>query len=373
MDHSSQWQSVLGAVRAYRAPLRFCLRVTAAGLAAFAIGQVLALPLHGLWVVLTAIVVMQTSAGGSLRATVDYLIGTLCGAVYAALIGVLIPHETELAQAGILALAIVPLALTAAIKPSFRVAPFSAVLVLLISGGPGGQGPIQSAIARFSQVALGGAIAVAISLLVFPERANRLGLQAAAGILDQFAGVLAAFFAGFARQLDANEIRRMQDELGAAVAHFQAIAAEARHERFVRLMAEPDPAPLSRALLRLRHDLIIIGRAANAPFPETIAPRLEPRLSRLGAEAGKFLHGSATALAGRRRPPVLEAVDSALEGYMSEIAALRGEGLTRPLTSPQLEQLFALSFALEQMRQNFSDLQRCAREYARKSGRRGAR
>jgi uncharacterized membrane protein YgaE (UPF0421/DUF939 family) len=41
--------------------------------------------------VLTAVVVTQVSVGGSLRATLDYVVGTLAGAVYAAAVGVLAP------------------------------------------------------------------------------------------------------------------------------------------------------------------------------------------------------------------------------------------------------------------------------------------
>jgi uncharacterized membrane protein YccC len=99
---------------------------------------------------------------------------------------VLIPHATAAAQALVLALALAPLALAAAISPSFRVAPFSAVIVLLI-GGDIGASPIMSAVTRVSEVALGGLVAVAVSLLVFPERAHRLGLEAAAGILRKMA------------------------------------------------------------------------------------------------------------------------------------------------------------------------------------------
>ena len=360
------WQRVRALVRAHRAQLRFCLRMTVAGLAAFAIAQALTIPLHGLWVVLTAVVVMQMSAGGSLRATVQYLVGTLGGAVYAGIVGVLIPHTTVLSQAGVLALTIAPLALAAAVNPNFRVAPVSGVLVLLISGQLG-EGPIESAVTRVFEVALGGAVAVTVSLLVFPERAHRLGVRAAVRIVEQFARVLPKFLAGFAHKLDAEEIRRIQDDLGAAVASFQAIAAEAEHERLVRLLPEADPGPLSRALLRLRHDLVIIGRAAATPLPESVALRLEPLLSRLGAAASDFLRGCAGALARRGKPPALDAVDAALAAYTAEIESLRSEGVTRALSGGELEQLFALGFALDQLRRNFTDLQRCAQENARKS------
>ena len=43
--------------------LRFCVRVTTSAILAFALSQVFAIPLHGLWAVLTAVVVTQMSQG----------------------------------------------------------------------------------------------------------------------------------------------------------------------------------------------------------------------------------------------------------------------------------------------------------------------
>jgi uncharacterized membrane protein YccC len=88
------WTQLISRFHAHRTQLRFCVRMTFVGLFAFAIAQLLRIPLHGLWVVLTAVVVTQMSAGGSLRATVEYMIGTLSGVVYAGAIGLLIPQTT---------------------------------------------------------------------------------------------------------------------------------------------------------------------------------------------------------------------------------------------------------------------------------------
>jgi uncharacterized membrane protein YccC len=65
---------------------------------ALAIGSSLNFPLHGSWMVLTAVVMTQVSVGGSLRASLDYVVGTLAGAVYAAAVGVLVPHVTAIGQ-----------------------------------------------------------------------------------------------------------------------------------------------------------------------------------------------------------------------------------------------------------------------------------
>jgi hypothetical protein len=158
---------------------------------------------------------------------------------------------------------------------------------------------------------------------------------------------------------------RIQDDIGKAVSALQAIMDEAKRERLVNIVAEPDPGPLSRTLLRLRHDLVIIGRAAVVPLPDILAQRLGPTLTRLGANASNFLHGCATALTLRSDPPPFDGVEVALKTYTSEIASLRAEGLTHSLSISEVERLFALGFALEQLHQHFTDLERCVREAAR--------
>jgi Putative transposase len=52
------------------------------------------------------------------------------------------------------------------------------------------------------------------------------------------------------------------------------IGAEARRERLIYLAWGPDPGPLLRTLIRLRHDLVMLGRAAIEPLPETFQLRL---------------------------------------------------------------------------------------------------
>jgi len=371
MHASAIWHRFRALVRSSKPRWRFAARVTASGLLAYAAAGVLQLPLRGIWMILTAIVVTNASAGGSLRATLQYIIGTVGGAVYAAILGILIPRGTPLAEAGVLALAIAPLGLIAAFNPNFRVAPFSAVLVLLLAG-QFGEGPIESAITRTSEVALGGIIAVIVSLLVFPERALQLRLKAAVGLLRRFARDLPQLVAGCIGGLDPAENSRIQNDIGAAVADFQQITTEAQHEQMITLAAQPDPGPLSRTMLRLRHDLVTIGRASIKPLPETLRSRLGAPLMRVGAAASEFIDASATALNKRNAPPSLDAFEAALAAYIAEVEAARSEGLTAPLTANEVEPLFALGFTLEQLRQNFIDLQRCVRDYARRPARKKA-
>jgi uncharacterized membrane protein YccC len=82
----------------------------------------------------------------------------------------------------VLAAALAPLALLAAIKPSFTVAPFTAVMVLLVPMLTH-ISPLESAYYRVIEVALGGVVALAVSFLVFPERAHGLLIEAGARLL----------------------------------------------------------------------------------------------------------------------------------------------------------------------------------------------
>jgi hypothetical protein len=145
------------------------------------------------------------------------------------------------------------------------------------------------------------------------------------------------------------------------------ILAEAQRERLMNLLAAPDSAPLARTLLRLRHDLVIIGRSAAAPLPKAFAECLGPPLIDVGERASAYLLKSARALASRSSAPSLKVFEETLAIYNSEIASLRRQGLTLKLSIDEAEQLFALGFALEQLHRNFSDLERCVEEWARAS------
>jgi ribosomal protein S18 acetylase RimI-like enzyme len=142
------------------------------------------------------------------------------------------------------------------------------------------------------------------------------------------------------------------------------MAAEATHERITRLGAEPDQRPLLRTMLRLRHDLVMIGRAGMAPLPEPFRSRLGAYLARVSETAADYLRASATVLLARQGSPSLDPVESALDGHAAEFAALRREGFTRRLSDEAVERIFALGFALDQLRLHLRDLARCVAELA---------
>jgi uncharacterized membrane protein YccC len=263
----------------------------------------------------------------------------------------------------VLALAVAPLALLAATNPRIKVAPITAIIVLLVPELTHTT-PVASAIDRVLEVAVGGLAGFVVSFLLLPSRAHGQAADTAARVLDHMARALRALLAGLSQGHDMDALHRIQDGIGHSLVRLSTISAEAEHERAARIAAEPDTAPLTRTLLRLRHDLVMIGRAAQLPPPQALQGRLRAPLEQIGGAVGDYLQASGGALRARRNPPPRDAIEAALDAYTGEIAALRGEGLTRGLSAETAERVFALGFAFEQMRQNLKDLERCVTEWA---------
>src|SRR6267142_527565 len=342
--------------------LGLCLRVTISAVLTFATAHLLNLAI-ALWAVLTAIILTQLNVGRSVKDTTDYFIATVCAAIYAAVVGTLVPHADEISLLAALAIAVAPAALLAALNTRFSAAPFTVVLVLLAPTITHAA-PLASALERVMEVAVGGIIGLLVSILVLPARAYNLVIEAAAQILEVMARLLPALFAKFTQPVDDALILSAQNEITAAFMQLEAIAAEAKHERMTRFTAEADQGPLLRTVLRLHHDLVMIARAALVPLPEAFHARLEPLLARAAEAAADYLRACVSALRARRGPPALDAVAAALDAYDSEMAALRREGATRELPVDAVEHLFTLGFALDQLRAHLKDLARCVSEFA---------
>jgi uncharacterized membrane protein YccC len=355
------WRWLRGRPGLRRVHLALALRITVAAILSQVLAQLFGLPLP-LWAVLTAVIVTQMSVGRSLKASGDYLAGTLGGAIYGGAVAVLVPHQSELSLLIVMVIAVAPLALLAAGRPNMNVVPITAIIILLLPAMTHAS-PLASAIDRVLEVALGAVVGLLVSFLVLPSSAHRQMRQAGARILDLMAQALAALIDGLRHGLDADELHRLQDGIGQGLTELNTIGGEAERERRARLSSEADTGPLRRTLLRLRHDLVIVGRAASTPLSGPMQARLAPRLDAIAAAAAGYLRDCSTALRAHRGPPPIDAFERALEAYDREVETVRAEGLTRALSADGAERFFAVGFALEQMHQNLLDLGRVVGEW----------
>lgn len=356
---------LLDRMRSRKIQLALAIRITIAATAAYAVASALHLLLP-LWAVLTSLIVTQMSVGRSLKATRDYMLGTIGGAIYGGAIAVFIPHSSEAALLALLVLAVAPLALIAAINPSLTAATVTAVIVLLVPAMNHAD-PLASTIDRVSEVAVGAVVGLLVSFLVLPSRAVGQTRLNASHLLELIADVFAELLASLTRGRDNDALHRLQDGIGSALAALNATGSEAERERSARLSSGPDTGPLLRTILRLRHDVVMLGRATVVPLPAGLQTRLTGPLSEVSVAITQFLRSAATALRAGAGAPPIRPVHLALRHYADEVAAVRHDGLIRGQPGETAERFYALGFSLEQMRQNLADLDRVVGEWAEKS------
>ncbi|MBN8995775.1 MAG: FUSC family protein [Rhizobiales bacterium] len=352
---AERWKSGIAWLGTRRAEMRLAVRV--------AVARLLALP-QGYWAVFTAVIVTQASIGGSLKATVDRFIGTLGGAIYGGLVAMAIAHEGPAGLGIALVVALLPLGFVSAIDARFRVAPVTAVIVLLSPVGHQAS-PIDFTIDRIIEISIGSIVALAVSLVILPARAHSALTETTAAFLRQLGDFLVLVLASFTSEPDKAAVLKLQIATRRAITKLDGIAEEARRERASHLSDDPDPDPVVRTSTRVRNDIIMLARAGMAPLPAPADAKLAAPLGEVANAGRAFLAALGTSFAERTPPPSLEAFDAALRAYHAEIATLRRDGAFRPLKGDVVGRVFALGFALDQLRQNASDLADRASEFAR--------
>ncbi len=341
-------KSALAVAAARRGELRHAVRVSAAAGAAFAFATLLKLP-QGYWAVFTAVIVVQASLGATIAASIERFMGTVVGALagaVAAYFHILWPQFGGL----ILCVTVAILAFIAAVRPTLKVAPVTAVIMLI--GATTSMDPWTAALFRVVEITVGSLVGVAATLLIFPARAHgeiveqvRQIAKINGELLDHYAKLLRgqASDLSTAMSFDANR---------AAMAKLQTAMAEADREAATRLSLRSAPEALPRTLWRQRNDIVMIGRALAAPV--AIARLAEPAAAMIDA-ATRFLTQIAGLMENGARPDRL-AFSEAHVAFQATIETLRAEGAIRDLPFDDAARVFGLVFAIENLHANLGDL-----------------
>jgi uncharacterized membrane protein YccC len=176
---------------------RHAIRVSSAVVAAYALATLLRLP-QGYWAVFTAVIVVQSSLGATITASIERFMGTVVGALAGA--GAAMIHA-RFPEAGGLILAVTAalLAFLAAVRPAFKVAPITAVIMLI--GTTTHMDPLVAAFLRTAEITVGSLVGIAATLLIFPARAHATVVENA----QKVAGLLAELLEHYALKLKGGE------------------------------------------------------------------------------------------------------------------------------------------------------------------------
>ncbi len=358
------WQAFALWLRRHNGEIRVGVRATVAAVLSYALASALHLP-QPYWSVIATLLVIQGTVGASLQSSLDWLVGTIGGAIYGSVVGWLIPHDDPVAAGLALAVGLAPLAFLAAINGRYRIAPVTAVIALIVPRGPE-VGAIAFTLERTAEIGLGAVVAVAVALLVLPARSHGLLAGAASRVLDAIAGLLPLLAARTVSvQMDNAKALAAFADVRAKMTALDAAAEESRRERQIRLTDDPDPDALVWAVIRTRNDAIVLFRATSRPLPALLAADLGPIIGAAAETAAEIIRGAAAAFAARKSPPDPAAFGTAHRVYADRIEALRASGEIRTFPTEVVEQLFSLAFALEQLRVDIAELCRQCAAYAR--------
>jgi uncharacterized membrane protein YccC len=333
-----------------RAELRQTARVTIGCLVAFAVYHLFNLP-QGYWAVFTVVIVMQGSIGGTLTASIDRMKGTLLGAVIGGLAAWLRPH-TPLGLGVSLGVSVAITALAATLRPTLKVAPVTAVIMLV--SPTAGVNPLEAALQRVIEIALGSVIGVVTTLFVFPARSSALvAIQARAALVQ--AAEIADHYADDAASDEARPDRYAEHvRLRAALGAVDAAMIDAAQERSSRLSDHRIAEALPRTLWRVRNDIVSVGRALS-PLPADVQALIAPGVSAmLKAQAG-FMRECGEAVCADRVVDRTGRIET-LQTFELAVDALRRARLTQDLGFDAVGHVFALAFSLESLHRNLGDL-----------------
>lgn len=341
-------QRALKAAAARKTEIRHAIRVSAAVGAAYALATLLRLP-QGYWAVFTAVIVVQSSLGATITASIERFMGTLVGALAGAVAAY---FHSRWPQFGglILCVTVALLAFVVTMRPSLKAAPVTAVIMLI--GTTTHMDPLIAAGLRVAEITVGSLVGVAATLLIFPARAHASVVTSIQKIAGLQAHILESHVLALRGAAGPTDYLKAQDDLRAALAKLQAAMTEAGRESASRLSDRSVSDALPRTLWRLRNDTVMVGRTLRAPLPETLTPAAADMLE----ASARFLRATADFLAGGIRPDRI-AFSAAHQSFQTCFENLREKGVTRDLEFDDAARVFGLVFAIENLFANLGDFE----------------
>jgi len=351
-------QKALKAAAARKTEIRHAIRVSAAVGVAFALATLLRLP-QGYWAVFTAVIVVQSSLGATITASMERFMGTVVGALTGAVAAY---FHTKWPEFGglILCVTVALLAFVVSVRPALKVATVTAVIMLI--GQTTHMDPLIAASLRVAEITVGSLVGVAATLLIFPARAHASVVTSVQNIAGLQAHILDSYILMLRGTPGPTDYLKAQDDLRAALAKLQTSMTEADRENASKLSERSVSEALPRTLWRLRNDTVMVGRTLREPLP---APDLAPAAADMLEASARFLRGTADLLAGGARPDRI-AFAAAHQAFQACVEGLREKGVTRELEFDDAARVFGLVFAVENLFGNLGDFEERVEEAAAK-------
>jgi uncharacterized membrane protein YccC len=295
----------------------------------------------GYWGAISAIIVLQSNFGATITASRDRVLGTVIGALLGFSFSLLgsVPWNYILAVFA----AIVVCGLIG-FRSSSRLASVTITIIMLVQSSS----HWALALTRVGQVLLGILVAVAVSTLVFPDRAR---LRLREGLAQEFL-VLGAFFEGIMegfRGASAENIAELRENAAVMLAGNDQLLDASRNE--------PSGGPGWREglgmLVQSGHALFDVLTALQLAGKDSVddryAEQLEPELGKLAQDIRTGFHHVASCIHNWRfnvPPPGLQLEDD-IAKLEERVSALRPKGIE--FSQAEILRAYAVQLHLKQI------------------------
>lgn len=276
---------------------------------------------QGYWAVITTVIVMQANLGGSIRAAWTRLAGTAVGAVAGILASLL--GGQSLVALGLAVLATLSVCgLLPRLRNSSRVAGITVVIVIL-AGHPT-DSAFSLGLSRFSEIALGIVMALAVSALLFPSRASAAMSRGLAKVFEDVASLFAVVVEGRLREdYPERHVFALKERIVRTLARCRDLRLEANAE------GRGEDAAVRDMLLaqgeRLFEHVLGLDHVASDARGDGLHRHLPEELAALETATSQVLTALAASLRTASPLPELATLDAAVSQARGKLAAMRKE------------------------------------------------
>ena len=298
---------------------------------------------QGHWAAISAMIVLQSNVGATVKASVNRFAGTAIGAVLGGLCVTLWGRHVW--AFGAAATLTVWSCTSLGLQDSARLASATVALVMLTSSAGS---PWVMALNRFLEIALGILVALLMTLLLWPTRARdalqRARAEALRGLEALYEAVVQRYCGGAAPALDA-----LIEQVNAAFRGYDELVKQATYEPGV---AQPDQEELTAVraqLTQLWQTIEALELATRDGHTDTYHRRCEPELGHLLRAISAAFQRRADNITRGRSTVASTDVDHAVAAVDDKVTALRTSGASRDYCLEEVARFYAFLIGVKSL------------------------
>ncbi len=309
---------------------------------------------QGYWAVFAALVVTQANLGASWKAALYRTVGSTAGALSAALLMPLLGKNAV--GIGIVLFVLATFfAYLAALHPSFSAAGFTAAIILVFGGVSESW---HTAWLRVLYTSEGALIAFAVGAVLWPVRAREALRQKIADILhgagSLYRAVTAAAIQGIDNEEEVRQLDRQLHELRRGITQQM---DEARSELAFSRFNQSAYQEVVDMGDQVRRRLTAMAEDRSLYMHIAMHPELVPSLPDLVQRTAQKFTFLAEAVRNQSKQVPSSGLDAGIRALEADLARLRVQRATAPLTLDQMLPFWALVFNLREIAQDLKQLQ----------------